>query len=59
MSKVKDAAYKKYKKMRKKEKKEELKKARAKARMRLYHKSLSGGPLSKDKDPLRDVKGNK
>ena len=56
MSKVKDAAYKQYKKMRKKEKKEETKKAKAKARMSLYNNPLSGGPLSKD--PLKDVKDN-
>ncbi len=57
MSKVKDAAYKKYKQSRKREKKEELKKAKAKARMSLYSNLLAGGPLSKDKDPLKDVKG--
>lgn len=56
MSKVKDAAYEQYKKMRKKEKKEDLKKAKEKARMSLYSNPLSGGPLSKDKDPLKDVK---
>jgi hypothetical protein len=55
MSKVKDAAYKQYKKMREKEKKEALKKAKKS----IYYNPLSGGPLSKDKDPLRDVKGNK
>lgn len=56
MSEVKEAAYKQFKKMKKKMDKEELKKAKAKARMSLYHNPLSGGPLSKDKDPLKDVK---
>jgi len=54
MSKVKDAAYEQYKKMKEKERKETLKKAKKS----VYYNPLKGGPLSKDKDPLSDVKEN-
>jgi hypothetical protein len=54
MAKVKKAAYEQYKKMKRKEQKEALKKAKKS----IYYNPLKGGPLSKDKDPLSDVKEN-